>query len=87
MAVEPGKQPREGDELNPTARGMREAQPYVSAVWQLVGGAVVGVLGGMGLDRWLGTRPWGLVGLSVVGIAVGFTAFLKTMMRMGGQKR
>jgi len=70
-------------ELSPLARQMRAAEPYVSAVWKLVGGAVTGVLGGYFLDRWLGTTPWLLVGLATAGISVGFYAFIRTMLRMG----
>ena len=84
------KQPREdteGSELSDTARQMRAAQPYISAVWKLVGGAVVGVLGGYFLDKRLGTAPWLLLGLSVVGISVGFYGFLHEMARLGKRKR
>ena len=70
------KQPQDGSELSETARQMRSAEPYISAVWKLVGGAVVGVVGGYLLDRWLGTGPWLLLGLSLVGICVGFYGFL-----------
>jgi ATP synthase protein I len=77
---EPGK---EGDELSDTAREMRAASPYIGAVWKMVGGAVVGVLGGYFLDKWLRTTPWMLVGLSVLGISVGFYGFLRDMMRLG----
>ncbi len=35
------------------------------------------------MDRWLGTTPWLLVGLSVVGICVGFYGFLHEMNRLG----
>jgi ATP synthase protein I len=77
---------KEDSELSPTARQMRAAAPYISAVWKMVGGAVVGVLGGMLMDRWLGTKPWGLVGLSVVGICVGFYGFLHEMTRLGKKK-
>jgi ATP synthase protein I len=88
MAV---KEPREqggsdGSELGNTARQMRAAEPYISAVWKLVGGAVVGVLGGYWLDRWLGTAPWVLLGLSLVGISVGFYGFLREMARLGKRK-
>ena len=62
---------------------MRAAQPYVDAVWKLVGGAVTGVLGGYFLDKWLGTKPWMMVGLSTLGIGVGFYAFLRAMLAMG----
>jgi ATP synthase protein I len=61
---------------------MRSAEPYLAAVWKMVGGAVVGVGGGYLLDRWLGTTPWFLLGLSVIGISVGFYAFIHTMLRM-----
>jgi ATP synthase protein I len=84
------KEPREdtkGDELSETARQMRAAEPYIAAVWKLVGGAVVGVLGGYFLDRWLGTSPWFLLGLSLVGISVGFYGFLNEMTRLGKRKR
>ncbi|MBZ4420774.1 AtpZ/AtpI family protein [Myxococcus sp. RHSTA-1-4] len=85
------KEPREpggsdGSELGPAARQMRAAEPYISAVWKLVGGAVVGVLGGYWLDKWLGTAPWLLVGLSLAGISVGFYGFLREMARLGKRK-
>lgn len=83
MAQEPGdKRQRRDSELSPTARQMRAAMPYISAVWKLVGGAVVGVLGGYLLDKRLGTAPWLLVGLSVVGIIAGFYGFLREMSRL-----
>jgi ATP synthase protein I len=72
----------EGDELSSAAKQLRAAEPYISAVWKLVGGAVVGVLGGYLLDGWLGTRPWLLVALSLVGISVGFYAFIRAMLQL-----
>ncbi|QSQ20961.1 AtpZ/AtpI family protein [Pyxidicoccus parkwayensis] len=88
MAVKEPREDKDGDgsELGETARQMRAAQPYIGAVWKLTGGAVVGVLGGYWLDRWLGTAPWLLVGLSLVGICVGFYGFLREMARLGKQK-
>lgn len=71
------------EELGRTARQMRAASPYISAVWQLVGGAVFGVLAGYWLDKWLGTTPWVLVALTTVGIGVGFYAFIRSMLRLG----
>ena len=79
-----GKGPEDG--LNPMARQMRTSEPYISAVWQLVNGAVFGVVGGYFLDKWLGTGPWFLLGLSVAGIGVGFYAFLRTVLRLGKKK-
>lgn len=77
------RKPAEGDELNPVARQMRTSEPYISAVWKLINGAVFGVVGGYLLDKWLGTGPWLLLGLSVAGIGVGFYAFLHTILKMG----
>jgi ATP synthase protein I len=89
MAEEPrdqGEEGQRGRELGLTARQLQAAAPYISAVWKMVGGAVVGVLGGLVLDRWLGTTPWLLVGLSVAGICVGFYGFLHAMTRLGKKK-
>jgi ATP synthase protein I len=68
--------------LGPTAKQMRAAQPYLSMVWKLVGGAVAGVLIGLGLDKWLGTGPWMLVGWSMAGIVVGFYGLVREALRM-----
>jgi ATP synthase protein I len=87
MAEQEPREDTEGSELSDTARQMRAAQPYIAAVWKLVGGAVVGVLGGYFLDKRLGTAPWLLLGLSVVGISVGFYGFLHEMARLGKRKR
>jgi len=62
---------------------MRQAQPYLAAVWKLVGGAVVGVIGGYFLDKRTGWTPWGMVGLSVVGICAGFYGFIHDMLKLG----
>lgn len=69
-------------ELGSAAKVMRAAEPYISAVWKLVGGAVVGVLGGYWLDGRLGTTPWMMVSLSLVGISVGFYAFVRAMLHV-----
>ncbi|MHB8878725.1 MAG: AtpZ/AtpI family protein [Myxococcaceae bacterium] len=78
---------RDGEELSDAARQLQAASPYISAVWKMVGGAVVGVLGGWFLDRWLGTGPWMLVALSVVGISVGFYGFIHDMLKLGKKKQ
>ncbi|AGC41780.1 ATP synthase protein i [Myxococcus stipitatus DSM 14675] len=86
MAAKEPREKSDGSELGTTARQMRAAQPYINAVWKLVGGAVVGVLGGYWLDRKLGSGPWLLVGLSFLGICVGFYGFLREMARLGRRK-
>jgi ATP synthase protein I len=74
---------RGGDEeLSNAAKQLREAEPYLSAIWRLVGSALVGVLGGYLLDRWLGTKPWLLLAFSFLGVSVGFYTFVQAMLRL-----
>jgi ATP synthase protein I len=81
--VEVAEKGRDDDGLSETAREMRQAQPYLAAVWKMVGGTVVGVVGGYFLDKLTGWTPWGMVGLSLVGICVGFYGFIHDMLRQG----
>lgn len=74
--------PQRKAELSNTAKAMQGAMPWVGAVWKFVGGAVVGVLGGYWLDRWLGWTPWGMVALAVVGICVGFYGFIHDVTKL-----
>ena len=48
------------------------AGPAAAASYALIGAIVL--LGGLGygLDRWLGSAPWGLLGGLLLGLAVGF---------------
>lgn len=48
----------------------------------LVAGVVVGTLIGVGLDRWLGTRPWLMLGFFVVGAAAGLLNAYRTASGM-----
>ncbi len=49
--------------------GMREAGPHLGFGMQ-IGAAMVFFVGvGIGVDRWLGTTPWGVVVGAVVGMA------------------
>lgn len=78
---EEGKSPKH-EGLSPMAKGIHSAQPWMDALWKLTGGAVVGVVGGWLMDRYLGTAPWGVVGLSTLGIGVGFYAFIRAALRL-----
>ncbi|GAB4247858.1 MAG: hypothetical protein Kow00129_08490 [Thermoleophilia bacterium] len=42
---------------------------------------------GYGLDRWLGTEPWLMVGGVFVGAAVGFWAMVRTLTETSGRRR
>jgi len=62
--AEAGSASRSTADMSGFARGMR-----LSA--ELVGGVVVGFIFGWLLDRWLGTSPWGLIVLLLLGFAAG----------------
>lgn len=47
-------------------------------VLDLLGGALVGLVFGLALDRTLGTKPWGLLILICLGMAAGFRMMLRT---------
>lgn len=47
-------------------------------VLDLVSGAVVGLIFGLAVDHVLGTRPWGLIILIMLGMAAGFRLMLRT---------
>ena len=50
--------------------------------------AGAGALLGWLLDRWLGTAPWCLLGLALVGLVVGFRRFfIETRLLMAQQNR
>lgn len=85
-AKEPEKKEDADAGLSAEARAMHQAAPWISAVWKLVGGAVTGVLAGYFLDKWLGTTPWLLLGLTTLGIGVGFYGFIHTAMTLGKKK-
>lgn len=74
-----GEESKNDEGLSNTASAMRDAQPYLSMAWRMVGGCVVGVLGGLGVDRLFGTRPWGLITVSFIGICAGFYGLVKTL--------
>ena len=72
--------------LSSGARAMRQAQPYVSAVWRLLGASGLGVGVGYFLDRRLNTTPIFLLTLSFLGISIGFYAFLKALLSLGKKR-
>jgi ATP synthase protein I len=68
--------------LSPLARTYRAAEPWLSAVWQFTGSALFGVVVGYGLDRWWGTKPYALLIGGLLGSAVGFYAFIRSVTRL-----
>jgi len=50
---------------------------------ELVVAVVVAVFIGWALDRWLGTRPWGMISLFFLGVAAGMVNVYRTVTGMG----
>ncbi len=73
------------EELSPLARAYRSAGPWLNAVWQFTGSALVGVAAGYAVDWWLGVGPFGLVVGGLLGSGVGFYAFIRTTNRLLGR--
>jgi len=50
---------------------------------ELVGAVVVAVFIGWAIDRWLGTRPWGMIGFFFLGVAAGMVNVYRTVSGLG----
>ncbi|HEY3916660.1 MAG TPA: AtpZ/AtpI family protein [Stellaceae bacterium] len=50
---------------------------------ELLGAIVVAVFIGWALDRWLGTRPWGVVGFFFLGVAAGMLNVYRAVTGLG----
>lgn len=50
---------------------------------ELVVAVVVGFFIGWAIDKWLGTRPWGMIGFFFLGIAAGMVNVYRTVAGMG----
>ena len=63
---------------NAYGEGMREAGPYLGLGVQIAASMALFVGGGIALDRWAGTEPWGVLG----GAALGLGAVLALLVRL-----
>ncbi|MER2563885.1 MAG: AtpZ/AtpI family protein [Myxococcaceae bacterium] len=71
------------DQASAVARAYRAAAPWLSATWQFVGAALVGVLVGWGVDQWLGsTKGYGVVVGGLLGSTLGCVAFIRSAMKL-----
>jgi ATP synthase protein I len=60
---------------------VNSAGPAAAASYTLIGAVVLLGAVGYGLDAWLGTGPWCLLGGLLLGIAVGFYELVKATIR------
>lgn len=74
-----GAQLRDVEARQDGVRKADDRQPEMSGIGQalrlsteFIAGIIVGAGAGWGLDRWLGTSPWGLIVLLLLGTCAGF---------------
>jgi len=65
---------RRGDYASGLARGLRLSS-------ELVGAVIIGAVLGWLVDRWAGTRPWGLIVLLLLGFAGGVHSIVRSVSR------
>lgn len=53
--------------------------PALDSVYKMAGPVVMGVFLGYYLDQFLPTRPWGMLGMTFLGIATGFWSVLRPL--------
>ena len=82
----PEKRPSEGQDED-AAESYRRAAPYLDASWQLAGSVALWTLGGWFADKKLHTTPWLLLSGAVIGTALGFYLFFKSVMAIGKKKQ
>jgi F0F1-type ATP synthase assembly protein I len=81
VAQRPGAQKGRSFPFARSAKSLQEnvtrSAPVAVAAYSLVGGIILFGAIGYGLDRWLGTDPWLLMGGLVAGMVVGFYELAK----------
>lgn len=81
-AVAPYTEPRRPATASGVGRaygtGMREAGPYLGLGIQIAASMALFVGGGIALDRWAGTEPWGVL----IGAALGLASVLAMLVRL-----
>jgi ATP synthase protein I len=75
-ATAPGRGGLGFNSQNAIGQGLRIGVELVVAV-------VVGVGIGWACDRWLGTRPWGMIGFFFLGVAAGLVNVYRAITGMG----
>lgn len=69
-----------GPESKEPGAGGPSPWSHVGLGFEIAVPVLLGVLAGERLDRWLGTKPWLLVAGALLGIAVGFYGFFRSVL-------
>jgi len=70
-----------GRSLKALQESIRKSGPVAGASYALIGAIIVLGLIGYGIDQWLGTTPWFLLGGLLLGIIVGFYDLAKVIWK------
>ncbi len=69
-----------GSRLSQNARGDTSAGKALRAATDLVAALVVGTFLGYGIDRFFGSKPWGMIIFFFLGFAAGFLNIYRAQM-------
>jgi F0F1-type ATP synthase assembly protein I len=54
---------------------------YGAVAFEFLGAIAAGVFLGTALDAWLGTEPWMVLAMTIVGTAIGFYRMVQILLR------
>lgn len=68
------------DDFGPNSTLVRYAK-YWAVAFEFIGSVIGGIVGGIALDRWLGTGGWLTLAMTVAGTAIGFYRMVQILQR------
>ena len=86
-SIQAEKDKKKAGESDSVTEALKELGPYMGLGSVLAVSTGAGTLGGVYLDRWLGTGPWLTLTGIVLGIAVGFVAVFRTLAAQEERRR
>lgn len=54
---------------------------YSAVAYEFIGSILAGVFLGSALDAWLGSKPWMVLSMTIVGTAIGFYRMVQLLRR------
>jgi len=87
IQAEKKRQKKGESESSSMSMALRQMSPYLGLGWVLAGCTGLGTIGGVYLDRWLGTNPWLTLTGIFLGITVGFVAAFQTILAQEAKRR